>query len=98
MAEAGAFPGGARAIFNWLPTGERGRANGVLFSGSRIGAALSFPLLAWMLKGWPWRTSFLILGAMGLVWTIFWLLWFRDWPTKPIPVETPPLVAGGGLS
>jgi MFS transporter, ACS family, glucarate transporter len=31
VAEAGAFPGSARAICNWLPAGERGRANGVLF-------------------------------------------------------------------
>ena len=63
VSEAGAFPGSARAIVNWLPPGERGRANGVLFSGSRLGAALAFPLLAWMLARWSWRPSFLILGA-----------------------------------
>ena len=40
VGEAGAFPGCARAVCNWLPVGERGRANGVLFSGSRLGAAL----------------------------------------------------------
>ena len=39
VTEAGAFPGAARAIYNWLPVGERGRANGVLMSGSRIGGA-----------------------------------------------------------
>src|SRR3954466_2764856 len=27
VGEAGAFPGSARAICNWLPVGERGRAN-----------------------------------------------------------------------
>lgn len=96
MAEAGAFPGSARAICNWLPTGERGRANGVLFSGSRLGAAFSFPLLTWMLTGFPWRTSFFILGAVGLGWAMFWLLWFRDWPAKPLPEVTLPLEAGGG--
>jgi ACS family glucarate transporter-like MFS transporter len=98
MAEAGAFPGSARAIYNWLPTRERGRANGVLFSGSRIGAAVAFPLLAWMLAGWSWRISFLILGTMGAVWVIFWLLWFRDWPGKPLPADTAPTVIDGGLS
>ncbi len=51
VGEAGAFPGSARAIFNWLPASERGRANGILFSGSRLGGALAFPLLAWMLDG-----------------------------------------------
>lgn len=99
MAEAGAFPGAARAICNWLPTGERGRANGFLFSGARIGGAVSFPLLAWMLTAWQWRTSFLILGALGIAWAIFWMLWFRDWPAQRLPEDTSPLTAtGGGLS
>lgn len=80
ISEAGAFPGSARAICNWLPPGERGRANGILFSGSRLGAAVSFPLLAWMLARWQWRIAFRILGALGLSWALFWLLWFRDRP------------------
>ncbi len=80
ISEAGAFPGSARAIVNWLPPRERGRAIGVLFSGSRLGAALSFPLLAWMLARWSWRPSFLILGCVGVVWALFWLVWFRDHP------------------
>jgi len=80
VSEAGAYPGGARAICNWLPLGERGRANGILFSGSRFGGAVAFPLLAWMLTRWQWRTSFWILGGIGLLWALFWLLWFRDSP------------------
>jgi len=87
VGEAGAFPGSARAICNWLPDGERGRANGILFSGSRLGAALSFPLLAWILGRWPWRTSFFILGIAGISWAAFWLLWFRNHPETPLPVE-----------
>ncbi len=80
VGEAGAFPGSARAIVNWLPAGERGRANGVLFSGSRLGAALSFPLLTWMLGRWSWRPSFFILGGLGTAWAVVWFLWFRDRP------------------
>ena len=87
VGEAGAFPGSARAICNWLPSGERGRANGVLFSGSRLGAAFSFPLLAWMLTRYQWRTAFFILGLLGAAWAAVWLLWFRDHPAKPLPVE-----------
>lgn len=83
IGEAGAFPGSARAIVNWLPPGERGRANGVLFSGSRLGAALAFPLLAWMLARWSWRPSFIILGGLGILWAVVWLVWFRDHPVAP---------------
>jgi len=85
VGEAGAFPGSARAIVNWLPPGERGRANGVLFSGSRLGAALAFPLLTWMLGRWSWRPSFFILGCLGILWALGWLLWFRDRPVGTEP-------------
>ena len=97
IGEAGAFPGSARAIYNWLPPGERGRANGVLFSGSRLGAAFSFPLLAWMVARWQWRSSFLILGAAGVAWASLWLLWFRDHPETPFEQETVPPSKAIGL-
>ena len=80
IAEAGAFPGGARAIYNWLPPGERGRANGIMMSGTRIGAALAFPLMAWLLGRWGWRNAFFLLAVPGLVWALFWALLFRNHP------------------
>lgn len=89
VGEAGAFPGSARAIGNWLPAGERGRANGILFSGSRLGAAFAFPLLAWMLARWNWRTTFLLLGVAGAVWAVAWLTWFRDHPRTPVQTTAP---------
>jgi ACS family glucarate transporter-like MFS transporter len=93
IAEAGAFPGCARALRNWLPPGERGRANGALFSGSRLGAALSYPLLAWMLAKWHWTVAFEVLGVGGLVWAMIWFIWFRDFPqhseTEHEPAEEP---------
>ncbi|MBI4660071.1 MAG: MFS transporter [Verrucomicrobia bacterium] len=85
MGEAGAFPGCARAFYNWLPVSERGRANGIIFSGSRLGGALAFPLLAWLMSQWGWRVSFALLGAIGVIWAVFWLGWFRDHPDLPIP-------------
>jgi ACS family glucarate transporter-like MFS transporter len=88
IGEAGAFPGSTRAICNWLPVGQRGRANGVLFSGSRLGAALSFPLLAWILTHRNWRTSFFLLGSGGMVWAVAWLFWFHDHPPQPLPVKS----------
>lgn len=88
IGEAGAFPGTARAFVNWLPQSERGRANGVFFSGSRIGAAMAFPMLAWMLGETTWRVAFLILGAGGLVWAGFWLWRFTDHPKGAAPAAT----------
>lgn len=80
MAEAGAFPGALRAIVNWLSPGQRGLANGILFSGSRIGAAFAFPAITWLIAATDWRRSFFILGAVGLLWAVGWMLLFRDRP------------------
>ena len=85
MAEAGAFPGSARAFFNWLPAEQHGRANGAIFAGSRLGAALSFPVLAAATGALGWRNTFLLLGAPGVLWGLIWLAWFRDNP--PVPVK-----------
>lgn len=80
VAEAGAFPGAARAVFNWLPAAERGRANGILMSGTRLGAALAFPLMAWLLARWGWRHAFYILAVPGLIWALVWAVCFRNRP------------------
>jgi MFS transporter, ACS family, glucarate transporter len=87
LGEAGAYPSSARVLYNWLPLGERGRANGITFSGARIGAAISFPLLTWMLDRWAWRLSFVILGIAGILWAIIWFIFFRDYPEKRIEAE-----------
>lgn len=84
VAEAAAFPGSARAFFSWLPAREHGRANGIIFSGSRLGAALSFPILAWIMGGFGWRMAFLLLGVPGFLWVVAWLVWFRDQPPQPV--------------
>jgi ACS family glucarate transporter-like MFS transporter len=98
ITEAAAFPSSARAFFNWLPVRERGRANGVIFSGSRLGAALAFPVLAWLLGLGSWRTAFAILGVVGLAWVLVWLAWFRDYPPEP-PDDGGPVnqASAGGL-
>jgi ACS family glucarate transporter-like MFS transporter len=76
VAEAAAFPGSARAIYDALPSGEHGRAHGVVFAASRLGAALAFPVMAWLL--WSgWRTAFFALALPGLLWAVLWALWYR---------------------
>ncbi|UZO79778.1 MFS transporter [Aquimarina sp. ERC-38] len=80
--EAGAFPGMSRAIYSWIPLQERGLVTGINFSGSRLGAAFALPLVAWMIDDFGWRTSFVILGCIGVVWAGAWFLLFRDNPEE----------------
>jgi ACS family glucarate transporter-like MFS transporter len=81
-AEAGAYPSIARTFYGWLPTGERGLAQGINFSGSRLGAAFALPVVAWLVTSFGWRMSFVILGAVGILWATGWYLWFRNTPEE----------------
>jgi len=80
--EAGAFPGMARVVYSWIPVKERGLVKGINFSGSRIGAALAMPGVAWLIHQFGWKQTFVILMVIGFGWAAFWWLWFRDEPTQ----------------
>jgi ACS family glucarate transporter-like MFS transporter len=70
--EAGAFPGATRAFYNWIPSRERGLANGIFHSGARVGAAVSLFLLPFLIRKVGWRMTFIITGSLGLVWVAVW--------------------------
>jgi MFS transporter, ACS family, glucarate transporter len=78
--EAGAYPACARTFYSWLPVRERGLAQGINFSGSRLGAAFALPGVAWLVTQFGWRLAFLLLGVVGFAWALAWLAWFRDMP------------------
>ena len=78
--EAGAFPGMSRAIYSWIPLKERGIVTGINFSGSRLGAAFSLPVVAWLITELGWRVTFLILGVIGILWAVVWFVFFRNNP------------------
>lgn len=80
--EAGAFPGMARVVYSWVPVKERGLVKGINFSGSRIGAALAMPGIAWLIQELGWKQSFLVLMVIGFCWALFWWVWFRDEPSE----------------
>lgn len=63
---------------------ERGLATGILFAGTKFGAAAGIPLAAFLISRWNWRAMFVILGLGGLVWLVFWLaLVKKDTAQKP---------------
>jgi D-galactonate transporter len=82
VGEAGAFPGATRAMQLWYPPQERGFVQGITHSASRLGAAIAPPLVVWIMTSLDWRWVFYICGALGLVWALFWYLFYRDMPEQ----------------
>lgn len=82
--EAGAYPNAAAVTARWIPAAKRTRAWGTIWMTSQIGAALS-PLLVIPIQiRYGWRAPFFVFGALGVVWSVAWYVWFRD-----TPAETP---------
>jgi len=78
VGEAGAYPSCAKVAANWFPRSERALASSIFDSGSRIGAALSLPLVAWLISAFSWQTSFIVTGMLGVIWAIVWIIVYRD--------------------
>jgi MFS family permease len=88
FGEGAAFPTATRAMAAWLPANRWGFAQGVTHSASRIGNALTPPLIALLVAALSWRGSFVVLGAASLLWITLWVWFFRDDP-RTHPAITP---------
>ena len=80
--EAGAYPNMAGVVSRWFPANERARAQGYIWGASRAGGAIAPLLVVPIQERLGWRASFWIFGAVGIVWCVAWLLWFRDRPEE----------------
>jgi MFS family permease len=80
VGEAGAFPNISRSFATWFPTAERGNAHGVIFMGTRVGGALAPPLIVLLMTLVGWRLAFVVFGALGVIWCVFWWRWFENEP------------------
>jgi len=82
VGEAVVFPASNRLVATWIPSSERGLANGFIFAGVGAGAVIAFPLITYILIHHGWRWSFWISALIGLVAGLIWMLISRDTPEK----------------
>ncbi len=87
VGEAGAFPIATRSLSRWMLPSERGYAQGITHAGSRLGAAVTPPVVVWLILDYGWRTPFYIFGSLGLVWALVWFIWYRDTPREHAAVN-----------
>jgi nitrate/nitrite transporter NarK len=78
---------------SWTPEARWGFAQGITHSFSRLGNALTPPLIAALILWLSWRASFVILGIASLVWVVLWVWYFRDEPRDHPSVTATDLVA-----
>jgi MFS transporter, ACS family, hexuronate transporter len=92
--EGGGFPAATRAVTEWFPVNERSTAMGIINAGTAVGAVLAPWMISLVLRytGWfglaPWRWVFILSGALGLLWTVWWVLEYRSPEEHPKLQET----------
>lgn len=80
--EAGAYPNSSSSISRWFPVVERARAHGIVWMASRIGGALSPFLVVPIQQAYGWRAAFFTFGILGVIWSVAWYTWYRDYPSE----------------
>lgn len=77
MGEAANFPASIKTVAEWFPVRDRALVTGIFNSGSSVGA-ITAPIIVTAITlslGWKW--AFIVTGALGFIWIIFWLMYYE---------------------
>ncbi len=74
LGEAGNWPGAVKSNAEWFPSKQRALAQGIFNSGAALGSIVAPPLIAVVWVAIGWEMTFVLLGALGLLWVIPWLI------------------------
>jgi len=80
--EAIIFPASNQFVSRWIPTQERGFANGLIFAGVGAGAGSAPAIVTFIMVRYGWRWSFWLSAVLGLLVGVVWYLTARDTPEK----------------
>ncbi len=76
FGESGNFPAAIKTTAEWFPKRERSLATGIFNSGANIGAILAPLTVPFIAAAWGWQWAFILIGALGFVWLVCWLLFY----------------------
>jgi MFS family permease len=93
FGEGATFPTATRAMQSWTKPSRRGFAQGITHSFARFGNAATPPIVAALTVWLTWRGSFVVLGAVSLVWVFVWVWYFRDDPKDHPAITSEELAA-----
>lgn len=78
FGESGNFPAAIKATAEYFPKKERALATGIFNSGANVGAILAPLTVPWMAATWGWEAAFIVVGILGFIWLLIWLLYYEQ--------------------
>ena len=82
VGEAGNWPGAVKSNGEWFPVKERAIAQGIFNAGASIGNVIAPFVIVLLYSNFGWKTTYIVLGAVGLLWVIPWLFLNKSTPEK----------------
>jgi len=82
LSEAGNWPGATKSNAEWFPVKERAIAQGIFGAGASLGSVIALPVIAWAYAQFGWKTTFVLIAILGLLWIIPWLVINKNTPDK----------------
>ena len=82
IGESVIFPASNRLVANWIPSSERGLANGWIFAGVGVGAGIAPPLITSIMLYHSWRWAFWLCALIGVAAAGMWVLLVRNSPAE----------------
>jgi ACS family hexuronate transporter-like MFS transporter len=77
VTESGNFPAAIKTTAEWFPKKERALATGIFNSGTNVGAIVAPIAVPAIVLAWGWQAAFILTGAIGFLWIIFWLIFYE---------------------
>ena len=74
LGEAGLWPGAVKSNGEWFPVKQRALAQGIFNSGASIGNVIAPVVIVYLYSQFGWKSTYVILGVVGLLWVIPWLI------------------------
>ncbi len=82
MGESVVYPASNTVVASWVPSSERGVANGIIFMGVGFGAGVTSPLINYIVTEYSWRAAFWTSAVIGLAAGAVWYWISRDNPKQ----------------
>lgn len=77
-AEGPAFPVANHAVHKWFNNADRSMPSALVTIGAPLGVIIGAPAITWIIVHHGWHAAFLLLAAIGLVWSVVWIFVGRD--------------------
>ncbi|MBN6188715.1 MFS transporter [Aneurinibacillus sp. BA2021] len=66
----------------WFPKERHGLGYAMVLFGTMLGPAIASPLLILLVEQYGWRSAFVAMGIVGLIWLGFWMVYGKESPQE----------------